>query len=219
MAIELFIFDWSGTISDDKKPVYEANMKILESHGISRVPFEEWLNFAVQNASEYLFRQGINKNYQELMKLYCGFYEEEVKSGNKPYIYPEAKEILKSIQDGAKDLAVLSSHPIVFLLKEAKQYGIEDCFAMIEGSIRDKVAGLEAIYNALGYPKEETAYIGDAIYDVRSAKKLGLVSIAVCGGYNSKDMLEREKPDFLLENLAALKSGDMPVIKLLSYKI
>ena len=43
MTIQLVIFDWSGPISDDRRPVYEADMAILRKYRKPAAPFEEWV--------------------------------------------------------------------------------------------------------------------------------------------------------------------------------
>jgi phosphoglycolate phosphatase-like HAD superfamily hydrolase len=49
------------------------------------------------------------------------------------------------------------------------------------------------------------SYIGDTVYDIRSSKKAGTCSGAVCTGYHTRERLEKENPDLLLENLSELK--------------
>ena len=41
--VKLGIFDHSGVLSDDRNPVYAANMILLERHGKSRVSMDAWL--------------------------------------------------------------------------------------------------------------------------------------------------------------------------------
>lgn len=43
--------------------------------------------------------------------------------------------------------------------------------------------------------------IGDSIYDVRSGKAIGLLTIAVTTGGHSREDLEKEKPDLLVDSL------------------
>ena len=38
--MNLFIFDWSGVISDDRKPVYEANTRLLRERGLKILTFD-----------------------------------------------------------------------------------------------------------------------------------------------------------------------------------
>ena len=38
LDVDVVIFDWSGTISDDEKPVYKAGMRVLEKFGKKIIP-------------------------------------------------------------------------------------------------------------------------------------------------------------------------------------
>ena len=59
MEPRLFVFDWSGTISDDRKPVYTANMRLLQGHGKPTMTFEEWLPRTRMTPGEFLADHGI----------------------------------------------------------------------------------------------------------------------------------------------------------------
>ena len=57
--IRLGIFDHSGVISDDRPPVYEANMVLLERFGLSRISFEDWLLASKASAGDWLLSHGV----------------------------------------------------------------------------------------------------------------------------------------------------------------
>jgi HAD superfamily hydrolase (TIGR01549 family) len=56
---------------------------------------------------------------------------------------------------------------------------------------------------------EETIYVGDDVGDIDACRKAGIKIIAISWGFNSKAMLERKGPDYLVETptqlLAILK--------------
>ena len=45
---------------------------------------------------------------------------------------------------------------------------------------------------------QEIIYVGDEVRDIQACKKIGVKIIAVSWGYNSKEILDREKPDYLV---------------------
>ena len=53
--------------------------------------------------------------------------------------------------------------------------------------------------------QRDTFYVCDEIRDIEAAKKSGIMSIAVTWGYNAKEALQKEHPDFLIENPEELK--------------
>ncbi len=103
-------------------------------------------------------------------------------------------------------LAVLSSHPEENLIKEAKDYGVDHYFEMALGSSMDKSEGLHRILEVLGVNRKAAIFIGDTVHDLRAAKSVDVHSAGVCTGYHTREMLAREEPDFLMENLSDLKN-------------
>lgn len=43
-------------------------------------------------------------------------------------------------------------------------------------------------------------YVADEVRDIDAAKSSGINSIAVSWGFNSEDVLKKEKPDYLISN-------------------
>ena len=57
----------------------------------------------------------------------------------------------------------------------------------------------------LGANPEETAYVGDAPFDVKAAKAAGVFSVAVTwGGIHARERLEAENPDAIVDNAEEL---------------
>jgi CRISPR-associated protein Cas8b1/Cst1 subtype I-B len=47
---------------------------------------------------------------------------------------------------------------------------------------------------------EKIFYVGDETRDIEAAKKAGIQSIAVSWGYLSREILEKYKPDYIIDN-------------------
>ena len=54
--------------------------------------------------------------------------------------------------------------------------------------------------------KSEAFYVCDEVRDIEAAKKSGIKSIAVTWGYNTKDALIKENPDFLVNSPDELRN-------------
>ena len=54
--------------------------------------------------------------------------------------------------------------------------------------------------------KNDVFYVCDEVRDIEAAKKSGIKSIAVTWGYNNKDALIKENPDFLTDTPDELKN-------------
>ena len=100
----------------------------------------------------------------------------------------------------------MSCHPAGNLKREANHYNLISFCDLIRGSSKDKAKDLQNMCRELGVKPEHTLFIGDTIYDIRSAKKVGVNSSGICHGYHSKEMLMSENPDLLLDCLSDLKN-------------
>jgi len=204
--IKLVIFDWSGVISDDRKPVYEATARIMRQHNKPVPPFEQWQKTITIDAPSFYISQGINKNRDELFNLYEENFNEVIESGLIPEIYPDAQNVLQHLKERGKKIAILSCHPTGNLKKEAERYNLTSFFDLIRSGSKDKAKDLQNICHELGERPEEVLFIGDTIYDIRIAKEVGVNSCGICHGYHLKEGLKNENPDLLLDCLSGLKN-------------
>jgi phosphoglycolate phosphatase-like HAD superfamily hydrolase len=201
---ELIIFDWSGVISDDRLPVYQANMKLLESYGKPTFSFEEWLPETIAPAVSFARKFGISDSDEKIAETYQKYLDEIVDKGTRPTILPGSEITLSLLKERNKKVALLSSHPTENLEKEIDEYSLRKYFDFVVGGVSDKIANLQNICDKLTIPPMYSAYVGDMIADVIAAKALGITSIAITTGYHSKEVLEKEGPDYLIEDISKI---------------
>lgn len=211
MTIKLYIFDWSGTLSDDRRPVYEANMRVLERYGKPRMIFEEWLPRTTMTPIEFFNNHGVFGNPDELFSLYLTHFKEVNENGILPSVYPGSGETLRTLRGRGKKTAVISSHPEEKIHEEAGRYGVGDLFDEIVGNVRNKVRALREMRERFRTDARETIYIGDTIYDIRAGREAGIKVAVVGHGYHLPERLEQENPDYLLDNLRILLDLDLAI--------
>ncbi len=193
MKYQTIIFDWSGTISDDRIPVYEANRIVFERYKIRIPQFEQFLSQTLGSFHAFARSLGINDDIETLSELYTKAYERIINDGMTPTLYRDANESLSMLKNNFM-LAVLSSHPQRSLEKEAEQYEIKKYFTELRGDSREKSRGLHTLCIRLSANPQNTVYLGDMTQDIKAAKIAGLSSAAVCTGYHSREMLLQENP-------------------------
>ncbi|TRZ79294.1 HAD family hydrolase [bacterium] len=204
--INLIIWDWSGVISDDRWPVYEANMDILARYDKPRISYDEWWNDLSLTLQESLETQGINLVQYEVDKVFRECYDKMFRLGIVSVIYPEVLEALEQLSHQGFKLAVVSAHPIQNLERETKMYGIRDYFDLMLGwATAHKTKSILEVCKCLAILPKNAIYVGDMIMDVRSAKKAGVHSVAIARdnneSYHSKEVLIKENPEILARNL------------------
>lgn len=205
-GIDLVILDWSGVVSDDRKPVYEADMRCLAPDGRHPYTFEEWLVLTERfsTVGALLRAHGFEGDDETLFGIFKQHYSEVVASGIKPEMYPEVSEVLCQLKFLGKPLLVLSSHPVGNLAQEAKDYGIAEFFDYLFGGIQNKTEALRNICQKMGINSQAVLYIGDTLFDIRAAKEAGLKSAGISTGYHRAESLAKEQPDILLKSLSEI---------------
>lgn len=205
--INLITFDWSGTISDDRLPVYLTNRTlVLKYGGEFSFDFDQWLPVAGATTVDFLKRQGVDyeskeqveRDFDHYFNLFCDM-------GFEPEVYSDASQALADLKKEGKTLAVLSAHPDHNLKEEVADYGLDDLFTYIVGSCHNKVKGLERACECLNEGNSSVLYVGDTVRDIRSAREAGLLTSAVATGYGPRQKLAEKEPDFLAESLTDLK--------------
>lgn len=199
---QLIIFDWSGVISDDRPPVYEANMRLLEIHGRKRVTFEEWLPSTQASAIEFLKMHKIKVVVEKAAEQYRQEFNIARKKGIHPLVYKDAVKSLRQLFKKRIKMVVISTHPAKNLVDEAKEYGVNDLFEEFFGSVRDKAKTIKDIVKI--YKGYKIYYVGDTVFDIQAAKKAKAKSIAITNGYHVRERLEKENPDIIVESLTGL---------------
>lgn len=202
MAIQNIIFDWSGTISDDFKPVYLAIMTIFNHYGLKKLSEETFRKeFELPYMNFYKrYIPGISKSEQDKL------YSKAIHEVGEPTMYLSVLNTLDILKKKKIKMAVLSSHPNSKLLKEAISYGIKDFFADINGSVHDKVEEIQRIMGKNNFEPDETLYVGDMVHDIDAAKKAGIKVAVLTWGYDSKEKLSPHKPDYIFNDIKEILS-------------
>lgn len=197
----LYIFDWSGTLSDDRRPVYVANMRVLSDYGKETMPYETWLTNSAMTPSDFFQSRGITAYSDVLFGQYKKHYDEINREGMVPAMYPESRDVLRQLHDTGHTVGIVSAHPEENLQEEIRMYGLAPYIDRVIGNVKEKVSHISTICKEYGMDPQSTVYIGDTVYDVRAAKEAGVRSAAITHGYHSAERLMKEQPDYLLHRL------------------
>ena len=192
------IFDWSGTLSDDRLPILRANRMVFLVYGKEPLEFDEWLENATGTAHLFYQSQGITD--PEAVVISRRFFNEFVHQGLKPVMYPDVAEVLEVLNQHGSKMGVLSAHPQASLEREACEYGIDKYFEFMTGGVTNKSEMLRDIANKIG--GRQVYYVGDTLYDMQAASSAGFIPIGVGDkieghpgkfrGYNEPERLRQE---------------------------
>jgi len=203
-AISTVIFDWSGVLSNDWKATVETTNDVLEIYGQKRLSEEEfkkhyqlpWINFYKNMGLEVDI-----KNDYEL------WYKEFPKHAHSLEPFPKAKQTLAWTKGKGKKVIVFSAHNQKLLEQEVKDYGFSGLIDSVNASIPDKRKRIDKLVISHEIERDSTIYVGDMCHDIETARMAGIKSVAVLGGYESKEKLEKENPNYLIQNI-----GELPAL-------
>ncbi|MBU2589344.1 MAG: HAD hydrolase-like protein [Nanoarchaeota archaeon] len=199
--IKNIIFDWAGCLIDDLTQNYEAAMYIFEKLNLKKLSLEE-------------FKKTFKLPYMEFYKAYTEASKKEIdtlfieglKQASNPKLFPSTKETLGFLKKEEIKMTLLSSHPQEKLLEELKKFDVENYFLDVTGSVHDKTQVIKEHMERNGFSVEETAYVGDMVHDILAGKEAKVTTIAISWGFQSKDKLNAENPDYLINNIKEIKN-------------
>ncbi len=210
------IFDWNGTLLDDARAVHQSFLAVQVRYGKKQSSFDLFREyFDVPFESLYLklgfSTDELEKNKREMWE---SFHETYAPLEKEMPLRKGARKVLASLCEGPVECLILSNH---FEEKIAGLCAKHEIAPYIHGTLANK--GIEdhidckpkkerLIRHLAGRKGEGRALIvGDTPEEVRIGHELGLVSVAVTGGFASEERLVAEKPDFLVHALE-----DLPAI-------
>lgn len=197
------IFDWSGTLVDDLGPVLEATNLVFESYG--KDPLD-------RDAFRRHFRLPYSEFYGEFLP---GVELDELESRFRPafhgskapvFVLPHAREKLEwCAAHGIRCFVLTSMHAEAFH-QQLQEFGLGPFFEATYAGVVDKREKIHEILATHRINAGETAFIGDMIHDIETARHGGVSSIAVLTGYTHAEPLASVRPDLTVPDLGVLRA-------------
>lgn len=197
MTIKLVFFDFDGTIADTLNVVVSITNRLALEFGHKPIEPEE-----LAKIQKFSSRQIIK--YSGISILKVPFLLAKVKAELKNEIqtvepFPELKPVLMELRNQVDTLGILSSNSeeniITFL--SANNLELFD-FIHTEAPLFSKSRIINKILKQTNIKPEESIYVGDETRDIEAAKRSHVKAIAVSWGFNSKEILAQQNPDFLI---------------------
>lgn len=201
--VRLLIFDFDGTVADTKALYYRAIGDELRVLGFRESQIDVAIDVGM-SLRKTLKRIGLNSlilwwTHKRIVKR-VKKYVNDVKKCHDADKIKEIKGRKIIVTNSLKEFAV----PILKHLKLKREfsriYGADD--------FSDKAEFISEYIKKKKLKKKEVFYIGDRVADVKLAKKVGCVSIAVSGkcAWNSRKEVLKAEPDFIVDDLIDIKN-------------
>ena len=195
------VFDWSGTLCDDLLPVVATSNAILERYGKEPLSRAQFLDEFTLPYTKYYEKKLPGVPVEDLQKLWVDLFP---KDGGEVTPIPGARELLEVARETGRRIFLLSSVPREHFDSQALRCGFTEFFEDHFNSAIDKRDSLRELLDKHGLDPAETAYVGDMVHDMETARALGVRAIGVATGYEPAHELLQAGAEMLFEDLSQL---------------
>jgi HAD superfamily hydrolase (TIGR01509 family) len=211
--VNLVVLDVDGTLMDTNYLHTEAWARAFEEVG-HRVPRVR-LHKEVGKGAGLLIREFVEdeETIEKIQDLHSEFYEELQEYGHP---LPGAKELIYSLKESGYEVLFVTSAKDEELEHHMQELEAEDSIDGVVNSsdVENPKPAPDIFEEALrraGATADETVAVGDAVWDVESARGAGIRTVAVLtGGAYHKEALEEAGAVAVYEDCAALLDSDFP---------
>lgn len=218
MNFRYILFDLDGTLTDPKEGITKSVQYALAHFGIEEPDLDRLTCF-------------IGPPLVDSFMEFYGFSREQAKAAQVKYrerfaekglfenrVLPGIPELLASLKEAGKVVALATSKPEVFAVKILDRYGLLPYFDLtvgcgLDGSLGTKAEVIEEVFRRLQLsPKErsQALMIGDRKHDIAGAQACGIASLGVRLGYAAEGELETAGADYILDTVEDLKRFLLP---------
>jgi len=201
-VIRQVIFDWSGTLCDDRDLTLAATNATLV-HFDSEPVDEQTYRRDFMLPIERFYRPRIGEvPREEIDQVFFEYYRTLALQSE---LFLNAELLTKLLNWRGLRLGIVSTMASDILETLLQKHRLREQFAFVRGDAADKIPVLQAIADEnSAISSDETLYIGDMVHDVTAAKAAGMIAGAALYGYSDGDELAAAGADHQYENIDAI---------------
>ena len=195
MGFNIVLFDLDGTLTDPAIGITNSVTYALKKMGITPPERKELFKFIGPPLAES-FEKYYSLSKEQAYKAVDIYREYFAPKGiYENTVYDGVPEMLKSLKNAGKTIALATSKPIVFANKILKHFGLNEFFDLtvgsnLDGTLTNKAEVVAVVLEKLGNPDPKTAVmVGDRFHDIIGGAKNNLKTVGVTFGYGSEDEL------------------------------
>ena len=196
---KVLIFDFDGVIADSLAPMLRYAEQVCQELGFPCHPTKKDLeSLERMEFSEFGRQLGIP---EDKIEIFVSCNHELFYNRQEPLTIIAGMEVVIRESYRAATLSIITGNSCKVVDKFLIAYELKDEFKTIlcaedEGNRAEKILRIKALYNG---SNSEYYMIGDAISDIRAARRAGIKSVAVGWGHQSKRKLITGNPDFIVD--------------------
>lgn len=198
----LIIFDWDGTLMDSIGLIVESMHIAGEAHGFRTTDqaVKDIIGLSLMHGIEILYPQASEAQKLAIQQSYAEYY---IPNSHRTPFFTPIENMLLTLKQQDKQLAVATGKKRKGLDRVLEASASHHYFTITRcadesGSKPDP----QMLRDILDYTKQsisQAVFIGDSIYDIQMANRLGMTSIAVNYGTASSSELAAEQPTYQVD--------------------
>ena len=214
------IFDLDCTLVDTLERFFEVFNECLEKRGRKPLGRDEFFKHYVDDTLDDVVAPTKNSERERVLHEFWMEFLWKYREGNpKAKLIEGVDEVFQELHHKGIPIAVITSCivPSQKLREELERYGIGK-FVKTTATAHDVVKELERGHHfskveifqlaaqRLGVDPKDCVVVGDYWNDIRDGKRVGARTVAVLTGLMRKELLERYKPDAIINSVRDLGS-------------
>jgi phosphoglycolate phosphatase-like HAD superfamily hydrolase len=198
MNYKCVIFDFDGTLADTEKINFGIFQEIADIYKLEKISFEEMKKLKKFSASEIIDHLNIKKRNIPGMirkgrrKLHASIEEVDWCRESWP-------EVIQELKKAGYIIGVITSNSKKNVKKFLKNKNAEYFEFIYNSGLTGKERKIKKVMRKRKLSNEDILYVGDEIRDIKSSHNMKVHIASVDWGYNTRESLERNRPDYIIE--------------------
>ena len=200
MIHQTLIFDFDGTIADTLGETRLIFNRIASDYGIRQVEEHELQQLRHLSLKQLLNHLDIPKRWvPALISRGTGLLRGSIE---RLQMIQGMPEVIAELRRHVERVGILTSNAPSNVELFLDAHGLREPFDFISSTskLTGKAKHLRAIRKTFSLRHEEMLYIGDERRDVKASQKAGIPVAAVTWGFNSRESLALESPNYLFDH-------------------
>ena len=205
MHFDLAIFDYDGVLVDSLDEVVKAGNAFCRSIGHDCIVNPETVTTLQPMTYEQLARSmGLPSDRIEACSGFV-FNRLQQRGASIP-LFPGVEALFRHL--ASINVVIISGNSSSVISAKLAAHALDKQVASIFGAYEpgDKADKIRQACTDFGADPGRTCMIGDSISDIQYAQKAGVQSIAVTWGWQSRETLAGQNPDFIVETVSDLQA-------------
>lgn len=199
MTIKVVFFDFDGTIADTLNAIVNITNRLAIQFGYNPITIAEIAYLKKLSSRQIIKQSGIPVlKFPLLISKIKSELNQEIESVKT---FSGIPETLIDLRRYVPHIGILSSNSKENILRflEINEFPTLFDFIYTEAALFSKSKTINKILKQEKVQPEECIYVGDETRDIEAAKRSHVRVVAVSWGFNAKEVLAEQNPDYLID--------------------